>query len=65
MSAATKYMAWMTGSAWVSAASAGLLPVFQSASLRWLCIFGAVFNGIFAIYWGMMAVSAAKPKERG
>lgn len=64
MSAAVKYLHWMTGSAWTAAASAGLAVVVSSSAARWLCVFSAVFNGILALYWAMMAVAAgSKPSE--
>jgi hypothetical protein len=58
MSGAVGYLAWMTGSAWISAASAGLAVVVQNSLLRWLFVFGAVFNGLFTVYCAMKTVYA-------
>jgi hypothetical protein len=54
----------MSGSAWISAASAGIAVVISNPYARWLCVFLAVFNGLFAIYWAMMA-AAATTKGKG
>jgi hypothetical protein len=52
------HLLWMSGSAWISAASAGIAAVISNPYARWLCVFLAVFNGLFAIYWAMMTVVA-------
>lgn len=58
VTAAGNHLLWMLGSAWRSAASAGLVAVInEPRSLRWFLVFAAVFNGLFAIYWAMMTVA--------
>jgi hypothetical protein len=57
-SSQVNHLLWMSGSAWISAASAGTAVVISSPPARWFCVFLAVFNGLFAIYWAMMGVAA-------
>ena len=57
ISKATSYFLWMVGSAWVSAAAAGLAVTISHSTARWLFIFAAVFNGIYALYWAMLTVA--------
>ena len=64
MNAATKHLCWMTGSAWVSAASAGVAAIADGRVTKWLFVFGAVFNGLWAIYWAMQTVVATIAIQR-
>ena len=59
MSKGMSRLLWMSGSAWVAAASAGLAVTISHPIARWFFTFSAVFNGIFALYWAMMTVAIA------
>jgi hypothetical protein len=52
------YLLRMSVSVWSSAAPAGIAVATSNPYVRWLCVFLAVFNGLFAVYWAMMAVAA-------